>query len=101
MAKGDDLSLTFRPELADFVRLQHDDARDRWVLQAPERVLVLDETGKAIVDRFDGEASLGEIIDALAAEYDAPRDVIDHDVRAVVGLLKEKRFLRAEVDNDK
>lgn len=101
MAKGDDLSLTFRPELADFVRLQHDDARDRWVLQAPERVLVLDETGKAMVDRFDGRSGLGEIIDALAAEYDAPRDVIDHDVRAVVGLLKEKRFLRAEADNDK
>ncbi len=96
MAKGDHLSLTFRPALADFVRLQHDDARDRWVLQAPERVLVLDESGKAIVDCFDGNTSLGEIIDALVTEYDAPRDVIDHDVRVVVGLLEEKRFLRVE-----
>jgi pyrroloquinoline quinone biosynthesis protein D len=96
MAKGDHLSLTIRPALADFVRLQHDAARDRWVLQAPERVLVLDESGKAIVDRLDGNTSLGEIIDALVAEYDAPREVIDHDVRAVVGLLEEKRFLRAE-----
>lgn len=99
MAKGDHLNLSFRPLLADFVRLQHDPARDRWVLQAPERVLVLDESGKAIVDRFDGKASLGEIIEALAAEYDAPRDVIDHDVRAVVGLLEEKRFLRAGTDD--
>jgi pyrroloquinoline quinone biosynthesis protein D len=96
MAKGDHLSLTFRPVLAAFVRLQHDDARDRWVLQAPERVLVLDDTGKAIVDCFDGKTGLGEIIDALVAEYDAPREVIEHDVRAVVGLLEEKRFLRAE-----
>lgn len=95
MAKGDHLNPAFCPQLASFVRLQHDDARDRWVLQAPERVLVLDETGKAIVDRFDGEASLSEIIDALVAEYDAPRDVIEHDVRAVVGLLEEKRFLSA------
>lgn len=99
MAKGDHLSLTFRPRLASFVRLQRDQARDRWVLQAPERVLVLDDTGKAIVDRFDGKASLGEIIDTLATEYEAPREVIDHDVRAVVGLLEEKRFLSAEQGN--
>lgn len=96
MAKGDHLSLALRPLLASFVRLQRDETRDRWVLQAPERVLVLDDTSKAIVDRFDGKATLGEIIDALVAEYDAPRDVIDHDVRAVIGLLQEKRFLDAE-----
>lgn len=101
MPKGDHLSSDFCPALADFVRLQHDQARGRWVLQAPERVLVLDTTGKEIVDRFDGKTSLDEIIQALVAEYDAPRDVIDHDVRAVVGLLEEKRFLRAESDNDK
>ena len=95
MAKGDHLSSDFCPVLADFVRLQHDQARGRWVLQAPERVLVLDDTGKAIVDRFDGRTALDEIIDSLAAEYDAPRDVIEHDVRAVVGLLEEKRFLSA------
>ncbi|HSS63554.1 MAG TPA: pyrroloquinoline quinone biosynthesis peptide chaperone PqqD [Gammaproteobacteria bacterium] len=99
MSKGDHLNLDFRPALANFVRLQHDNARDRWVLQAPERVLVLDDTGKAVVDRFDGKASLGEIIDALVAEYDAPRDVIDHDVRAVIGLLEEKRFLRSGADD--
>ena len=99
MAKGDDLSPSYRPLLASFVRLQHDDVRERWVLQAPERVLVLDEAGKAIIDRFDGQATLGTIIDTLAAEYDAPRDVLEHDVRAVVGLLLEKRFLR-EDDND-
>ena len=88
------------PALADFVRLQRDQARDRWVLQAPERVMVLDDTGKAIVDRFDGETRLDAIVEALAAEYDAPRDVIDHDVRAVVALLAEKRFLRDDLPGD-
>ena len=99
MAKGDHLSPEFRPRLAEFVRLQRDEARGQWVLQAPERVLVLDDTGKTIVDRFDGKASLSEIIDALVAEYNAPREVIDHDVRAVVGLLEEKRFLSAGADD--
>ena len=100
MAKGEHLSPLMRPALANFVRLQYDGARERWVLQAPERVLVLDDSGKAIVERFDGVTSVDEIIDALAAEYDAPREMIDHDVRAVVGLLEEKRFLRAEMDDD-
>jgi len=99
VAKGDDLSSSYRPVLASFVRMQHDEVRERWVLQAPERVLVLDEAGKAIVDRFDGKATLGIIVDTLVAEYDAPRDVLEHDVRAVVGLLLEKRFLR-EGDGD-
>ena len=83
------------PALADFVRLQHDETRQRWVLQAPERVLVLDDSGKAIVEHLDGKTSIEQIVDALTAEYQAPREVIDHDVRAVIGLLEEKRFLRA------
>ena len=99
MAKGDDLSSCYRPVLASFVRMQRDEVRKRWVLQAPERVLVLDEAGKTIIDRFDGKATLGSIIDTLVAEYDAPRDVLEHDVRAVVGLLSEKRFLRAGDDD--
>ena len=101
MPSGGQLDPAMRPALADFVRLQRDEARERWVLQAPERVLVLDDTGKAIVDRFDGETRLDAIVDALAAEYNAPRDVIDHDVRAVVALLAEKRFLRDDVPSDR
>ena len=81
------------PSLAGFVRLQYDTVRERWVLQAPERVLVLDETSKDIVDRCTGEATVGAIIQALADEYDAPRDVIEHDVKAVLELLSSKTFL--------
>lgn len=81
------------PALAGFVRVQFDPARDRWVLQAPERVLVLDETSKDIVDRCTGQVSVAAIVDALAAEYDAPREVIEHDVLAVLELLHSKTFL--------
>ena len=41
--------------------------------RAPERVLVPDESGKTFVDRFDGETRLGDIVDALLADDDAPR----------------------------
>lgn len=98
MTAAEALTDTSRPKLADFVRVQYDKARERWVLQGPERVLVLDETGKEILDRATGAASVAEIATALAVEYDAPEDVIRHDVLVVLRLLAEKNFL--EVDDD-
>ncbi len=82
-----------RPKLADFVRVQFDKARDRWIMQGPERVLVLDETSKKILDRATGTVTVGEIAARLAEEYDAPADVIQHDVLTVLRLLAEKNFL--------
>ena len=43
--------------------------------------------------RCNGEATLETIVASLAAEYDAPRDIIKHDVMAVLVLLSEKGFL--------
>ena len=82
-----------RPKLQSFVRLQYDETRECWVLQAPERVLVLDETGKEIVQLCNGERSVQEIVDRLASTYDAPRDVIAHDVNEVIKFLRDKGVL--------
>ena len=82
-----------RPRLQPFVRLQFDAQRDSWVLQAPERVLLLDESGKTILERCSGSVTVAEIVEGLAAEYDAPRDVIAEDVMAVLGLLAERDLL--------
>jgi pyrroloquinoline quinone biosynthesis protein D len=82
-----------RPSLLPFVRLQRDEVRERWVLQAPERVLVLDDSGRAILECCDGTAAVASIVDRLASEYDAPREVIEHDVHAVLTLLADKGFL--------
>lgn len=91
-----DITLSGRPRLAGFARVQHDAVRDRWVLQAPERVLVLDEISKEIVDHCTGTATVDAIVTALCAEYDAPRDVIEHDVLGVLRLLAEKTFVVIE-----
>ena len=85
-----------QPKLQTFVRLQYDEARQRWVLQAPERVLVLDETSKEIVDLCTGDASVGQIVDRLAADYEDARDMIEHDVLAVLRLLADKNLLAFE-----
>jgi pyrroloquinoline quinone biosynthesis protein D len=82
-----------RPKLASFVRVQFDKTRERWVLQGPERVLVLDETGKEILDRATGAVTVDQIVTQLATEFDASADVIRHDVLAVLRLLAEKNFL--------
>lgn len=84
---------TDRPRLASFVRQQYDRTRESWVLQAPERVLVLDETSKEILDLCDGSTAVEAIVARLAAVYDAPHDIIAHDVDAVLRLMAEKNFL--------
>lgn len=96
MSSDSEPSTEGRPKLQSFVRLQYDEARERWVLQAPERVMVLDETGKEIVDLCSGEMSIAQIVEHLASEYDAPKDVITHDVLAVVKLLADKGMLVIE-----
>ena len=84
---------THCPRLASFVRQQYDETRESWVLQAPERALVLDETSKEILDLCDGSTAVEAIVARLAATYDAPHDVIAHDVHAVLNLLAEKNLL--------
>ena len=96
MSDANLVTLSSRPKLAGFARLQHDASRDRWVLQGPERVLVLDEASKEILDHCTGQATVEAIIEALVAEYDAPRDVIEQDVLGVLEQLAEKMFLVVE-----
>ena len=50
------------PTLPRHVKLRHDEARERWIMQAPERVLVPDETALEIVRLCDGEVSIGDVV---------------------------------------
>lgn len=81
------------PKFATGVRLKYDEVRSCWVLLAPERVMIPDETALEILRRCDGRASLSSIIDELAAGYDADRQVIAEDVRRMVDELAEKGIL--------
>ncbi len=82
------------PRLARGVKLVRDEVRGQWLLNAPERVLLLDDIAHAILSRIDGERPLAEICDALAATYEAPRDVIGADVMELVRDLALRGFLR-------
>lgn len=68
------------PRFPRGARLQFNEQRRQWMVQAPERVFVPDETALAVLQRIDGTASIGAIIDDLARVYAAPREVIRADV---------------------
>jgi len=72
------------PRLARGTRLQFDRHRDQWIVQAPERLFILDPIALEIIQRCDGVASVTAIVDALAAKYNAPREVILSDVNKML-----------------
>lgn len=81
------------PALLRGVRKKQDTVRNVPVLLGPERALMLDGIGDAILSEVDGARSLDEIVAALAARFDAPADVIHGDVRAFLDDLADKRLL--------
>nr|WP_238396041.1 pyrroloquinoline quinone biosynthesis peptide chaperone PqqD [Xanthomonas fragariae] len=76
------------------VRLQHDRARDQWVLLAPERVVELDEIALVVAQRYDGARSLAQIAQELAGEFDADAADIEVDVIELTNTLHQKHLLR-------
>ena len=83
------------PKLASHARLQFNKQRDQWLVQAPERVIMLDAIALAIVQRCDGAATVSAIVDDLAAQYAAPRDLIARDVSALLQDLADKGVMTA------
>lgn len=83
------------PRFAPGVRLHHDAARDRWVVMAPERMFVPDETALEVLRLVDGARDTDAIVEALAARFDAPREEIAGDVRAMLDDLVARGALVA------
>lgn len=81
------------PILPRGVRRHFDKVRGVPVLLGPERVLMLDEIGCAVLDQVDGEASLDQICKRLAELYNAPEDDISKDVMEYLTDLANKKLL--------
>ena len=82
------------PRLPRHVKLRFDKARERWVVLAPERVLMPDETALAILKRCDGETSVNAIVAHMAEAYEAPPEEIREDVSALLQDLADKGFIQ-------
>ena len=81
------------PVLPRGVRRHFDRVRGRNVLLGPERALMLDETGHAILTEIDGARSIDEIARDLAARYNAPADAIAADIVEFLSDLADKRLM--------
>lgn len=86
---GDDT----RPVLPRGVRLHFDAVRGAWTLVAPERAILLDDAGQAILAEVDGERSVGEIAARLAERFAAPVEEILADTREFLEGLAERRLV--------
>jgi pyrroloquinoline quinone biosynthesis protein D len=86
---------TSAPRLARGMRLQFDKQREQWIVQAPERVFVLDAIAHEILQRCTGETTVTAIVDDLAAKFNAPRDLIARDVNALLQSFADKGVMTA------
>ncbi len=87
------LDVASRPILPRHVKLRFDKARDRWVILAPERVLVPDDISVEVLQLCDGQHSVADIVAILAAKYAADADLIQTDCLALLQDLADKAFL--------
>jgi pyrroloquinoline quinone biosynthesis protein D len=75
------------------VKFRFDETRQRWLVLAPERLLLPDQLSVEILQQIDGKHSVDEIVDALAMKFDAPRAEIFADVATLLQDLADKGTL--------
>jgi pyrroloquinoline quinone biosynthesis protein D len=81
------------PRLRRGVRMVDSSAQGGTVLLAPERVFKPDPIAIEILKRCDGTATVGAIVDDLAATFSAPRERVLVDVKTLLGSLADKQLL--------
>ena len=80
-----------RPALWRLARLGYDPVRERRVLLYPEGVMLLNETGAAILELCDGARSIAEIAAALGARYGGVD--VAADVRQYLDALEARELV--------
>lgn len=92
--------MSFAPEdrlvVARGVRVRFDPVRNCNVLLAPERVLFPCPTSVEILGRLAEPRAFGELVQGLAAEFDAPSEEIARDVADLLADLVAQRVVRVE-----
>ena len=87
--------LRFAPHIV----FRFDDVRQRWIILAPERLMLPDEQAVEILKFVDGKTGVAAIVDSLAARYSqAPRDLIARDVTDMLQDLADKGCLAHAAD---
>ena len=81
------------PALPRHVQLRFDKVRERWVILAPEKVLVPDDISVEVLQLCDGVRAIIDVVAVLAAKYAADPDLIQADCLTLLQELADKGFL--------
>ena len=82
------------PKLPRHAKLRYDEARKKWIINAPERVFELDEIASEIMQLVDGLLSLKGIVKELLKKYkEASEEEITTDVLSMLQSLADKGFI--------
>ena len=82
------------PKLPRHAKLRFDEARKKWIINAPERVFELDEIAAEVMQLVNGEASIIDIVDILVKKFKgASKEVVKKDVLSMLQPLAEKGFI--------
>ena len=88
------LQYTDVPKLPRHAKLRYDEARKKWIINAPERVFELDEIASEVMQLIDGKSSIIDIVDKLVKKFEgASKDVVKKDVLFLLQPLAEKGFI--------
>lgn len=85
-----------KPKLAPKTKLRLDAKTGKYILLYPEKGLLLNPTGAAILKLCTGEHALGAIIATLASEFQSDPAVLGPEVLTFVQGLLERGLLQAE-----
>ena len=86
------LDVASRPILPRHVKLRFDKARDRWVILAPERVLVPDDISVEVLQLCDGQNSVADIVAILAAKYCLRLDMLKKRDQTTASQIVDRYF---------
>ena len=93
---GEPLSLELKPKLAPKTKLRLDPKTGKYILLYPEKGLLLNPTGAAILKLCTGEQTLSTIIATLALEFQSDTEKVQAEVVTFVQGLLDRGLVQAE-----
>mgnify|MGYP001383151897 CR=1 FL=1 len=82
------------PKLPRHAKLRYDQARKKWIINAPERVFELDDIAGEIMQLVDGVLSIEKIVEKLLKKFtEAPKEEVSLDVISMLQSLADKGFV--------